>query len=75
MGGLPELLDNLREPATIPLTTITRKIFETKSNFDVKYHTTGKLQFLFFSSFLLLMIFFGGGGGGGGKLVRLGIVL
>ena len=36
-------------------TTTIHRIFETKSNFHVKQRTTGKVQFLFFSSFLLVL--------------------
>ena len=35
--------------------TIIHKIFEINSSFHVKQHTTGKVQFLFFSSFLLVL--------------------
>ena len=31
------------------------KIFERSSSFHMKYHTTGKFEFLFFSSFLLAL--------------------
>ena len=34
--------------------TITHKIFETNSVFQVKQRTTGKVSFLFFKSFLLV---------------------
>ena len=34
--------------------TTIHKIFETNSSFHVKQRTTGKVQFLFFSSFLLV---------------------
>ena len=51
--------------------TAIHKIFETNCSFHVKQRTTGKVQFLFFSSFLLVLTefsFFGGGGGGGWAL-------
>ena len=35
--------------------TTTHKIFETNSSFHIKNRTTGKAQFLFFSSFLLVL--------------------
>ena len=35
--------------------TTMDKIFETISSFHVKQHTTGKVQFLLFSSFLLVL--------------------
>ena len=35
--------------------TTIHKIFETNSSFHVKQHTTGKVQFLFFSSILLVL--------------------
>ena len=35
--------------------TSIHKIFETKYSFHVKQRTTGKVQFLFFSSFLLVL--------------------
>ena len=35
--------------------TTMDKIFETISSFYVKQHTTGKVQFLLFSSFLLVL--------------------
>ena len=37
------------------LVTAIHKIFETNSSFHVKQRTTGKVQFLFFSSFLLVL--------------------
>ena len=37
------------------LATTIHKIFETNSSFHVKQCTTGKVQFLFFSSFLLVL--------------------
>ena len=36
------------------ISTTVHKIFETNSSFHVKQCTTGKLQFVFFSSFLLV---------------------
>ena len=38
-----------------PSTTTIHKIFETNSSFHVKQRSTGKVQFLFFSSFLLVL--------------------
>ena len=35
--------------------TTIHKIFETNSSFHVKQRTTGKVQFVFFSSFLLVL--------------------
>ena len=35
-------------------TTIMEKIYETNFRFHVKWQTTGKVQFPFFSSFLLV---------------------
>ena len=37
------------------LSTTIHKILETNSSFCVKQGTTGKVQFLFFSSFLLIL--------------------
>ena len=37
------------------ITTILDKIFETKSSFYVKDRTTGRVQFLYFSSILLVL--------------------
>ena len=37
------------------IATSIHKIFETNSSFHVKRRTTGKDQFLFFSSFLLVL--------------------
>ena len=37
------------------LSTTIHKLFETNPSFHVKQRTTGKVQFLFFSSFLLML--------------------
>ena len=37
------------------ITTAIYKILETNSSFYVKQRTTGKVQFLFFSSFMLIL--------------------
>ena len=46
--------------ANLGITTATTiyKIFEANSSFHVKQRTTGKAQFLFFSSFLLVLTIF-----------------
>ena len=38
--------------------TIMTKAFETSSSFQVKWGTTGKVQFLFFKGFFLVLIKF-----------------
>ena len=42
---------------TGPKPTTIHKIFDTNSSFRAKQGTTGKVQFLFFSSFLLVFCY------------------
>ena len=60
---IPEIIGTSRERFIFQIiglfllfmSTTIHKIFETNSSFYVKQCTTGKVQFLFFSSFLLVL--------------------
>ena len=54
---LASLICNINMLQTLEIrgkSTIINKIFETNSRFHVQWHTTGKIQFLFFGRFFLL---------------------
>ena len=54
---LASLICNVNMLQTLEIrrkSTIINKIFETNSRFHVQWHTTGKIQFLFFRRFFLL---------------------
>ena len=54
---LASLICNINMLQTLEIrrkSTIINKIFETNSRFHVQWHTTGKIQFLFFWRFFLL---------------------